>query len=528
MSRFRQVVHSIGSSYVLLATNALFSLASVPLALVYLTKEEFGLWALIMQLSGYLALVEIGLSSSVARQLFDFKDNRNGGEYGGIIKTGFFIFCAQGLLLFILSVVSAPWLSWAMKIPSEMESQFLTIFRWQCGITAIGFTSKMFMNLLIAHNRYDIINYASALGVGVSLAVLWFLLHWHYKLLSLPLAYGLSWLLYASYIIFYCLKAKLFPAKDAWGQASWLHFRNLFMLGKDVFLMTIGSQFIQASQTIIVTRALGLEASAIWAICTKTYSLVCQLAWRINDFSFPALTEMVIRRERERFFHRFNDIVMVTASFSALIGVVFAISNNAFVAVWTSGKVSWPMGNNILLGCWLVITSILRCLTNQGLMIKQIGFYRYIYFIEGLIYFGLANLVAPWGGFPAIIGTSILCSLCFSMAYGMRRTVNYFQMRTSEITGKWLWPMCRMSFMLIPLAALLWYLTAGLSFKWQFIANISIPGLAGLFLLLRYGLSESLQREAIHRAPKKFRASLYFLFPLPVRVANNPIAGKHE
>ena len=44
---------------------------------------------------------------------------------------------------------------------------------------------------------------------------------------------------------------------------------------------------MMASQTVIVTRNLGLAAVAIWATCTKAYALVYQLLWRIADYSIP-------------------------------------------------------------------------------------------------------------------------------------------------------------------------------------------------------------------------------------------------
>ena len=37
----------------MLAATAVFGLASVPVALHYLSKEQFGLWALMMTLVGY-------------------------------------------------------------------------------------------------------------------------------------------------------------------------------------------------------------------------------------------------------------------------------------------------------------------------------------------------------------------------------------------------------------------------------------------------------------------------------------------
>ena len=69
MSRVRKYVRSVAAGYLNLATNVLYTLASVPLALHYLTKEEFGLWALVAQLAWYFMLIDAGMSSSFWRRV---------------------------------------------------------------------------------------------------------------------------------------------------------------------------------------------------------------------------------------------------------------------------------------------------------------------------------------------------------------------------------------------------------------------------------------------------------------------------
>src|SRR5579872_6699781 len=88
MSRFRRIVHGVVSGYASLVAATVYALASIPLALHYLSKEQFGLWALMSTIGGYLSLVDFGMSGSVARLLIDHKDDRQGGTYGSLIQTG--------------------------------------------------------------------------------------------------------------------------------------------------------------------------------------------------------------------------------------------------------------------------------------------------------------------------------------------------------------------------------------------------------------------------------------------------------
>jgi O-antigen/teichoic acid export membrane protein len=100
MARFRRLLHSVASGYVVLAGSAVYALATVPLALHYLSKERFALWALLAAIGGYLSLIDLGMSGAVARLLIDHKDERATGAYGSLLKTGWLVLVVQGTLIF--------------------------------------------------------------------------------------------------------------------------------------------------------------------------------------------------------------------------------------------------------------------------------------------------------------------------------------------------------------------------------------------------------------------------------------------
>jgi O-antigen/teichoic acid export membrane protein len=96
----------VASSYVSLASNLVYSIASVPLALHFVTKQEFGLWALMFQIASCLAVIDFGMSPAVARLLIEEKDRPDGGGYGSLIQTAVLVSLLQGFL--ILATGAAP------------------------------------------------------------------------------------------------------------------------------------------------------------------------------------------------------------------------------------------------------------------------------------------------------------------------------------------------------------------------------------------------------------------------------------
>src|SRR4051794_14991042 len=159
MSRFKRFTHSLASGYLLLGANIFYTLAQVPLALHYLTKEEFGLWALALQISGYLQLIDMGMASSISRSLIDHKDKPETGVYGSIIKTGVLVLLAQGLILVLGGLILGLFLPGLLRVPKPHHQSFGLLVIGQCGVLGIIFVTRIFTHILHAHQRYDASNY---------------------------------------------------------------------------------------------------------------------------------------------------------------------------------------------------------------------------------------------------------------------------------------------------------------------------------------------------------------------------------
>src|SRR4051812_46894205 len=151
--RLKRYFHAVASGYVLLATTSLYVLASVPLALHFLQRREFGLWALIVQLTGYLQLVDIGMSSSVSRHLIEHKDESETGMYGGTIKTGGIVLLVQGLLVLAGAAAVIMLGTQFLNIDHDLSVTFQLIMLCQSAIIAADFPARLFGHVLVAHQR---------------------------------------------------------------------------------------------------------------------------------------------------------------------------------------------------------------------------------------------------------------------------------------------------------------------------------------------------------------------------------------
>ncbi len=513
MSRFRRVAHSVASSYAVLIAAAVYSLASLPMALHYLSRERFGLWTLMASVGGYLSLIDLGMSGSVARLLIDHKDDPQRGAYGSLIKTGWCVLVVQGLLLFLTGFLLTPALATLLKIPPHLQTEFIALMRWQCVVLAVGFMIRIFSHILLAHQRLDISNYSQITALGLNFCLLWLLFELGQGVFSLVWAGLISSLCGAAFTMGACWRLRLFPPPGAWGRTSWIQFKAIFDYGKDMFLVAVGTQLLLASQSLILTRRLGLEVAAAWYAGTRAFNLVSQAVWKFSDMSGPAFSEMIVRGEQARLLDRYKSLVVLTASVSGFAAVVYAMCNTHFVNLLTHHKILWPSANDLLLGVWLIVMAVLHCHNGFILLTKQIRFMRYVYFLEGIVFVIAALLTTGWGGLPALIICSILCSASFRGAYGLWRISRYFQLRVSAVGLGWLGPMARVLVLFSPIAWAITWTTKGLEEPMaRFGLHLVLGGAIGGYLLLRFGISQAFQRELLDRAPRGINPLLRWVF----------------
>lgn len=503
-TRMHRYVRTLASSYVALAAAVVYTAVSVPLALNFLSRSEFGLWALMVQIGGYLALIDIGMSDSVARFLIDHKDNPQTGEYGSVLQTGQMVLLVQASIVALVGYLSSPLLAQLLDIPPELQHSFVVLMRWQSALLGITMATQVLVHLLYSHQRYDVVNNAQPFSYILMIGVLWLALRFGTGVYSVIWANAAGLLLVRVVVLAACLKLRFFPPSGAWGSPSWARFKELFGFGKDMFLIALGSQLMSASQTIVISRTLGLEKVAIWSVGTKAFTLIWQLSRRILDFSGPALAEMVTRKEHDRLRGRFRVLLILASSVGGFAAVLVAVCNAPFVAVWTHGRIPWETGYDVLLGVWLVVLSVQHGHVSLVGATKEIRFMRWIYLVEGTVFVALAFLIARRTGLPGIIACSILCTVSITGAYSVWRSSRYFSVPVAEPAWEWLKPLGRTLLRLVPLAIGIWWLTEPLADWLQVVVRGVVLTPLGSILVLRYGVARELQREFVHRLPKAF------------------------
>jgi O-antigen/teichoic acid export membrane protein len=250
-----------------------------------------------------------------------------------------------------------------------------------------------------------------SLSLLTNFAVLWAGLHLGWGVYSFAVA-GIPGI-FLSPIIFFilCSKSGFYPSRGNWAKPQWSNFVRVFSFGKDVALMTLGSQLVNASQIMILGRVAGLNAAATFAVGTKLFNMGQQFTGRIIESAAPALTEMFVRGDTARFRLQFGYVVALTTFLATLGAAGLVAGNTAVVALWTSDAIHWNLACDALLAGLLIATSLTRCLISIFGVVGDLRPVRHIYFAEGCLFIVLAIPATSHFGVIGLLATSLFTHL---------------------------------------------------------------------------------------------------------------------
>ncbi len=503
MTRLRQFARGVSSSWLATLATVTYSLLSVPVALRYLSVEEFGLFVLLIQIAAYFTLIEIGISAATARVLVDHKDRRDGRDYGSVILTSFLVFAIQGLIIVTVGILAAPWIISLVGVPSALAETATLLLRWLAFTSALTLAFRVYGSVLYANKHLDLIHGLMGANMIFGLALLAAILA-----SGAGLA-GLRWIFVGQAAIailvpiWACHNLELLPKKGHWGDPSGERFCELFGFGKDIFLVNVGNQVLEASQLIIVTRTMGLTAAAIWSVSTKLFTLTYQVVTKIEGTAVVFFAEMMVRGEKDKLAARFRQVYQLTAAIAVVaLAIVIAI-NGPFVSVWANPSLAWSLPLSGLLAVAVALNALTRCSGDLIIHTKKIGAFRYVYFLEAVIFMLLSLWLSAHFGFYGIVGTSIACLLVFRATYTTWRMSQYFQLTAITFWWTWLKRPILAGIILLPLVISTPWLTSNVNNLWtQLFIAVAWVGLPATITLLFVALPRDVRQEFAQRWPQ--------------------------
>jgi O-antigen/teichoic acid export membrane protein len=501
-SRSNRFISGLVSGYGSIAANVIFTMTSIPLALHYLEKEQFGLWALAVQINGYLGLIDLGMSSAVSRFIADYKDDVDGGEYGSHLLTGAFVFLVQGVLIALAGMVFSWFAPQAFAIPNHLAHEFELLILILTSTTGLSVFLRSAGAPLWAFQRNDVVYGCASVGLFLMLGLLWIGFHLGWGVMSFAIAQIPMLICTILAYTWVCIRNHYYPSPGKWRAPSLTIFWKIFHFGKDNLLISMGAQLTSASQIMIISRWISLDAAATFSIATKFYAMSMQLTTNPVSASAPGLAELWIRNERKRFVSRYWDLISIVLFISTVAAVGLTIGNKALISIWTQTDVQWTGFGDFMLGLMIIVRNINGCFLGLFGITKNWGPVKFIPLAEGVAFVTLAILLNGRFGLDGILLISLIAHLAITSLLSSRAAKSVIGSSTK---------------IALPLMASLAYTGIWFAITWTtslfglnnytVLAIAILSGIISIATMWKITLPRSLREQVIHRI-KGFTSAL--------------------
>jgi O-antigen/teichoic acid export membrane protein len=160
------IIRAAATSWVAVIGNAIVGFLLTPFILHRLGDEEFGLWILIVTVTGYYGFLDAGVRSSILRYVS--KNHAVDDKIGvkQVLATSFYYYLAGCLIVCFLTSLTVPWLPRFFSVRGNTVYSFQSLYLLAGLIQGITLPLNVFIGALEASGRFDQVYLSRVLGMA--------------------------------------------------------------------------------------------------------------------------------------------------------------------------------------------------------------------------------------------------------------------------------------------------------------------------------------------------------------------------
>jgi O-antigen/teichoic acid export membrane protein len=326
----RNVILIYGVYAVTLASG----LVVTPIIVGALGTEQFGIWALIGSILGFIALLDLGIGPSVLRFAAEQRGRGVKDETSELTSTAFAIYLVLALVTLLLAVV----LAWLLPQAVEISDQYVRAAQIAVVISVSTFVLRfpvgLFSYLLAGQQRYDILNIGNLLGAvvyfGLAVAVL-------YVADGGLVALALITVVVAAVRLLpplFWLKSELPELRLRRSLVTRRQARELLSFSSRNMLIQVASKVVVSTDVIVVGIIFGSVAAGVYGIPAKLFALAFGVGIASTTLLFPVLSELEGADDRERQERYLLAGVRLGVAVVVAIGLPLVFLPDRFLEAW--------------------------------------------------------------------------------------------------------------------------------------------------------------------------------------------------
>lgn len=410
----KSISRGVVTNWLALGVSIAVSFFLSPFVVRHLGSAYYGIWALTMQFTGYLYLLDFGVRESVIRYTSKYAARQQGQRLNQVLATALLVYAPIVILSLLLTAVAM----WAAPRWFGMQAEFWWEARMAIlfvGLTiAQTFVFNVFAGVQIGLRRLEISNAINILLMLIRTGlVVWFVGQGYGIVALAAIQFGMAVAggLVAWWMAAHLLREHGMPLalRLPRGRRLVTLSRRIFGYGWYVLVSNIGQKIIFTSDAIIVGMFLPLSSVTYYAIAGSLVDHLRTLLISTAQIFNPVSSHLFTLRK----FDELGEVLLsgsrLTVVVALPVGITYAILGGRFVGLWMGDEFAAPSGQVLAV---LAITQILSAPHNVVSSVlygisrhKVIALTR---FAEGLVNLSLSIvLVKSIGLLGVALGTAV-------------------------------------------------------------------------------------------------------------------------
>jgi O-antigen/teichoic acid export membrane protein len=271
--------------------TAVVGFVLAPVVVHSLGNTGYGLWTLVLSMTGYFGLLDLGIRSSVGRFVTRYMALHDQQSVNRTVSTAFAILACGGAVAFASTVVIATFFFDTIGL----DPQYASAGRTALLIVGLNMSCilplSVFSAVLIASERFDVISGVTIVAELTRAAlVVWFLRH-GYGLVALALiALAITIGQYSAMAFF--AKTLYRPLRVNLRLVSGAALKELFGFSIYRFIWIVANQLIFYSDALVIGIFLGAAAVTPYAIAGSLINYGRNLVSLVTDTLYPVAARM--------------------------------------------------------------------------------------------------------------------------------------------------------------------------------------------------------------------------------------------
>jgi O-antigen/teichoic acid export membrane protein len=378
-----------------------------PFILHHVGNTGYGVWTLIVSLTGYFGLLDLGLRQSVGRFVarhIALKESRGVNE---TLNTAIAMLSAAGFLVLVAAVLITVFFKTAFKVEPQYEHAARLALLIAGANVSMALPMSVFSTILMSLERFDVMT-----GITVFSAIT----RATFVVIALSSGHGIIALamvtIFASaseYLAtFSCAKYLYRPLAVSWRSISIAKFKELFHFGIYRFVWIIANQLIFYTDSVVIGVFLGAASITYYAIAGSLVNYGRNIVSLASDTLYPAAT----RYDSTNDFEGLRKLLILGTQLGLFIGIPLCCGyfflGSQFIRLWMGP------GYNLSATILVILTvPQIFSMSQYASGIILVGMARHkilaqVAFVEGVVNLALSIILAKKIGLIGVaVGTVI-------------------------------------------------------------------------------------------------------------------------